>query len=199
MVRLLILALGAALALLSSACSLAGEASALPTLGTAPDFALLDQQGRTFSSAELRGKTVLVSFIYTSCIDECPLLSSAMHTAQERLRQDGLLGSKVALLSITVDPRRDTVAALAAYARQFQADPDAWRFLTGPPEQVLQVVTGGFKMAAEPGDASRPGRDILHSSRVALVDPAGKIRAYFPAAPFDVEGALRAARLLAKG
>ena len=58
-------------------------------LGTAPEFALLDQQGRTVTSESLRGKTLLVDFIYTSCIDECPLLSSAMQTAQEKLRRDG--------------------------------------------------------------------------------------------------------------
>lgn len=190
------LGMAAALLALMTACGPSG--SALPVLGTAPDFALLDQQGRVVTAGDLRGRVALVDFIYTTCTDVCPLLTASMQQTQERLRAEGLLGGKAVLVSLTVDPQRDTPAVLAAYAERFGADAEAWRFLTGNPELVRRLVNDGFKIGTAPGQTGTPGRDIVHGSRIVLVDKQGRIRAYLPGDGFDVEGAVRAVQRLSR-
>src|SRR5215216_7181459 len=78
----------------------------LPKIAPAPAFALTSQDGTRVSLADLRGKVVAVTFIYTSCIDTCPVLSALMAHVQDKLGQD--FGERVAFVSITVDPERDT-------------------------------------------------------------------------------------------
>jgi protein SCO1 len=152
----------------------------LPVFWPAPAFTLTDQQGRSFGSAELAGRAALLSFVYTNCPDTCPLLTATMAQVQTRLRADGLLGSKVQLVSITVDPRRDTPAVLADYAARYHADPDAWRFLSGEPEAVYQVLWG-FKLNTLEVARAYAGADVVpHSTRFVLVDPAGQVRAQLP-------------------
>src|SRR5438094_7752856 len=110
--------------------------SANPSLGvirTAPDFTLLDVDGREARLAELRGRVVLLAFVYTGCSAACPLLTQRMAVLQQRLLAGGLLPGRVTLVSVTVDPRRDTAAVLARYAQAFGAHREGWRFLRENP------------------------------------------------------------------
>lgn len=161
----------------------------LPVLGAAPAFSLIDQQGRKVSSDELRGKVLLVGFIYTSCTDICPMLTQQMRTLQTRLKEAGLLGTDATLLSVTVDPERDTPEVLAKYAAQHQADTATWRFLTGDPEQVREVVVKGFMLPMEKNGhdhgAGAQSYEVGHSGRIALVDKAGRIRTYYDGEALD--------------
>jgi protein SCO1/2 len=138
-----LLALGAALGLLLALAldALLGRQGerTLPVYGEAPAFVLIDQFGRTVHSAELRGTVVVANFIYARCRDVCPLLTVQMRALQEQLRQDHLLGSRVRLLSFTVDPAHDTPPVLRAYAARHQADPEARRFLTGAEAEVVPL------------------------------------------------------------
>ena len=93
----------------------------LPTIGAAPDFALTSQDGAEVTLAALRGKVVAVTFIYTSCPDVCPMLTDKMARVQDELGPD--FGSKVAFVSITVDPERDTPEVLKGYAEAFERQP----------------------------------------------------------------------------
>lgn len=169
-----------------AATALAGcgaGAEELPSYGAAPSFALTDQHGQPFGSADISQRAVLVSFIFTTCTEWCPVLSPKLRDTQEQLRADGLLGSKVLLLSITVDPQQDTPEKLAAYARRYAADPSHWRFLTGPPEEIQRVVVGGYRVGLlQPAPTARDGAavplTITHSNRFVIVDAAGQIRGY---------------------
>ncbi|HET6317847.1 MAG TPA: SCO family protein, partial [Chloroflexota bacterium] len=114
--------------------------------GPAPSFALTDQTGAAFSSSDLRGRAVLLDFVYTHCTDACPLLSATFAQTQRKLADAGLLGSKALLVSLSVDPEHDTPPVLAEYGQQFKADASSWRFLTGDWDEVYDVVTG-FKVA----------------------------------------------------
>ncbi|MAG36965.1 MAG: cytochrome oxidase biogenesis protein [Dehalococcoidia bacterium] len=161
-----------------------GEATEdLPTYGAAPSFTLTDQHGQLFSNQDIGGRTALVSFVFTTCTEWCPVLSPKMRETQEQLRARGLLGSSVLLLSFTVDPQRDTPDKLAAYAQRYAADPSHWRFLTGPPNEIQRVVVVGFRvgflrpMPSGAGSAAVP-LAITHSNRLVVVDGEGRIRSY---------------------
>ncbi len=149
----------------------------LPVFWRVPSFTLTDQLGRQFGSSDLSGRAALLSFVYTNCPDTCPLLTANMAQVQNKLRAQGLLGSQVQLVSITVDPRRDTPAVFAEYAGRYQADPDGWRFLSGEPEAIYQVLWG-FKLNTVEVARAFEGADVVpHSSRFAVVDPSGQVRA----------------------
>ena len=98
-------------------------------IGPAPDFALTSQDNKPVTLADYRGKVVAVTFIYASCTDTCPILTALMVKVQQDLGP--AFGSKIAFVSITVDPERDTPEALKQYADNFGADLRGWAFLTG--------------------------------------------------------------------
>jgi protein SCO1/2 len=154
----------------------------LEVFGTLPAFELTDQTGAPMSSDALAGKVVLLDFVYTHCTDVCPLLSATFSEAQRKLADQNLLGSKVMLVSLSVDPAHDTPQALAEYGQRFKADPAAWKFLTGDWEHVYDVVTG-LKVSTRlprPAVGSPPpgGTELMHSSRIVLIDGQRQVRAY---------------------
>lgn len=99
------------------------------------DRPLLDQDGRTVNlrSDLVADRIVVMGFVYTSCTTVCPLVSSIMGKLQKQLGEQ--VGREVSLVSISVDPQRDTPQRLQDYSRRYQAGP-GWRWLTGEPLAV---------------------------------------------------------------
>ena len=187
-----------AIGLLAAAC-ISEETVELPEYFEVPAFTLTDQLGRDFSSSSLEGKVMLANFVFTNCTQLCPVLTPRMAEVQSRLAADGLLGSRVALMSISVDPEQDTPETLKAYAESYGADHESWRFLTGSPEDVRAVVTDGLKLGYNRVDESiRHVHDdgtvhlheynVLHTNRMVLADRAGTVRALYDVAfEWDLE------------
>src|SRR5262249_36823101 len=153
------------------------RAAALPVLWQMPEWRLVDQSGRAFGSAELRGKVYVANFIFTSCVASCPRLSARMARLQARL---GNLARAGHLVSVSVDPADDTPARLREYGARFHQDPGLWTFVTGPEDAVARAVDYGFRVGVE-----RPARglhgefnpiELAHSNRFALVDTRGRLR-----------------------
>jgi protein SCO1/2 len=88
----------------------AGHDQRLPSIWPAPEFSLTSQHGHSVTLLDYRRRIVAVTFIFASCTDTCPMLTDKMASIQDALGAD--FGSKVAFVSITVDPERDTPEAL---------------------------------------------------------------------------------------
>src|SRR5579885_2047623 len=89
----------------------AAPASRLAVIQQAPDFTLTTQDGGTLKFSDLKGKVCLVSFVFTTCNGTCPATTHRMGQVQEALERAGLAkDGRVRLLSITLDPARDTPA-----------------------------------------------------------------------------------------
>lgn len=193
---LAVLLLAAAPAVLGSACGGQGGGEELPVLWEAPDFALVDQTGDTLRTADLEGTAWVAHFFFTSCEGVCPMTTSRMQGLRDSLSADGLLGREVRLVSISVDPARDTVAALREYAARFGgAPPSEWAFLTGSsPEAVHRLLQQGFKVTASPPSASDTAThyQVNHSPRLELVDPEGRVRGTYDATDPGAIDSLRA-------
>jgi protein SCO1/2 len=141
--------------------------------GTLPSFQLTNQNGQSFGSAQLAGKIWIADFIFTSCPGPCPMISSRMSELQKPLRE-----SDVHLVSISVDPEKDTPEVLRGYAEKLKAQPGRWDFLTGSKATIYDLSRNGFKLAAdENGGQGVP----VHSTRFVLVDRHGEIRGYYDA------------------
>ncbi len=170
----------------------------LPVYVALPDVELVAQDGNPFAISGLRGHVFIANFIFTRCASSCPRMSSKLARIQERLSGQG---SKIRLVSFSVDPTHDDPAALAIYARGYGARPEVWTFLTGPTESVQKAVVDGFKLPM-----GKPERDakasvmeplsILHSEKFVLVDASGSIRGYYDSDDAGVEKVLADAQSL---
>lgn len=158
---------------LVGACQRATE---LEHYGQLPQFSLQNQLGKPFSDNDLRGRVVVVDFIFTSCPDVCPLLTEQLAGLRKQLPTDAPLS----FVSFSVDPEHDTPARLRSFAQQHGVDVDNFWFLTGPIADVTRVVTKGFKQAMElqPVSEVKP-RNVLHGTHFVLVDRSGEIRGFF--------------------
>lgn len=156
------------------------EEQRLPTIGAAPDFALISQNGAKVTLESLRGKVVAVTFIYTWCPDVCPMLTDKMARVQDELGSD--FGSKVAFVSITIDPERDTPDVLKEYAEAFDANLAGWSFLTGEPAAVHEVARRYGVVVAPAADGQ-----VDHTLLTTLVDRGGIMRVQYLGYRFDEE------------
>lgn len=148
--------------------------ASLPAYGTVGEFVLTAHTGAEFRSQSLDGKIWVADFIFTTCTGPCPRMSSQMRQLQAAAAEF----ARVQLISFTVDPARDTPAALAEYARRYQADPARWIFLTGPRETLHHLKREAFKLGDVDGS-------LNHSTRFVLIDGRARVRGYYDTSDAD--------------
>ncbi|MBI2686146.1 MAG: SCO family protein [Acidobacteria bacterium] len=146
----------------------------LPVYSTVPPFRLTAQTGAPFDSTVLGGAPWLASFFFASCNGPCPRMNAEIYNLQEQTYSY----RNLKLVSFTVDPEHDTPEVLAAYARRYKADPARWYFLTGSRDTISTVARDGFQIGAL--DAAQS-----HSTRIMLIDGAGRVRGHYPSAEKD--------------
>jgi protein SCO1 len=152
----------------------------LPKIAPAPEFVLTSQDGAPITLADFRGKVVAVTFILTMCTATCPVLTPMMSFVQDQLGND--FGTKIAFVSITVDPERDTPDVLKQYAQAFGADFAGWSFLTGSPEAIREVTHRYGVYASKTADG-----DVEHTFLTSIVDSRGILRVQYLGVRFDPE------------
>jgi len=150
------------------------------------NFMLTDRTGRTVTQSELAGKFLVVDFLFTSCSLTCPVVNSHMAQIQQLTTNQ----PDVRLVSLTVDPRDDTVDALAKYGARFGADTNRWLFLTGDKAQLYGLIATSFlAQDADNQFGYMPG-NFSHTDRIAVVDSRGRVQAYFEGLDDDVASAV---------
>ena len=167
-----------------------GAAGTLLASAIGGPFHLVDQEGKTVTDADLKGKWSLVYFGYTHCPDACPTALNDISIALDEL---GPKRAEVRPVFITVDPERDTSEVLKSYVTSFDAPILA---LTGTPEEIAQAAKGyRVYYAKHPevgGDYS-----MDHSSVIYVMDPQGRFTASFTQENSPEEIAERLKKLLA--
>jgi len=143
------------------------EGSSRPPGARLPDFALASQDGETVTAASLRGRPVVVTFIYSTCEDTCPGQVQSIRGALDDVGRDD-----VAVIGVSVDPANDTPARARAFLTE-QTMTGRMEFLLGSREE-LQPLWEAFGIAPQ-----RDGRE--HSAYTVIVDGEGRQRLGFPA------------------
>jgi protein SCO1/2 len=137
-----------------------------------PDFTLTESNGQPLHRSELAGKVWVAEFFYTSCPGPCPVLTGKVGEVQKALGAN----SDVRLVSISVDPEKDTAETLKTYAKRYDAGPN-WYFCTGDKAAIFALAHDGFKLPiAEGTPESGP---VTHTTRLVLVDKAGTVRGFY--------------------
>ncbi len=134
----------------------------------APDFLLVDQEGRSVGLADLRGKAVVLDFIFTHCPGPCPVLTGILKDTQAALSPE--LRERTWFVSISIDPERDTPEVLAEYAAERGLDLSDWSLLTGSGEGIDRVLTRYGVSTERDGSGN-----IDHLVATYVIDPRGEI------------------------
>ncbi len=153
----------------------------LPELGKIPPFSFTDQDGKEFSSIALQGKIWVADFFFTNCPGPCHRMANQLQRVQAET--SGLADSRI--VSITVDPERDTVAVLGAWAKRFHADVTRWVFLTGRKDLIKNLMSEAFYL----GFAETMQE---HSTKFVVVDRGMNIRGFYDSfAKDDIDKMIR--------
>jgi protein SCO1 len=178
--------------LLWASCSIGADGQSLPRVGLAPAFALTTQDSAQLKLADLRGKVVAVTFIFTTCKDTCPVLTAKLVSVQRKLAGAG--DADIAFAAITLTPKHDTPEVLKKYAQAHGADLSHWSFLTGDAKQIhaLAKQYGVFVKAKAAQD------DVDHGFLTSLIDRNGIIRVQYMGTRFAPEEMLADLRALAR-
>lgn len=138
---------------------------------TIPNFRFLNQDSQWVTPQTFAGKAYVADFFFTSCPTICPIMTKNMLELYREFEGE----SRLRFLSHTIDPARDSVARLKAYASNIGVDDQRWHFVTGKKDSLYAIADDYFNVVIE--DPNLPdGFD--HSGRFVLVDPQGHIRAY---------------------
>ncbi len=140
------------------------------------DFKFTNQLGQPVSLSDFKGRALAITFIFTRCPvpEYCPRLTRNFHETSEKLSR--LAGSPTNwhLISFTIDPAFDTPRVLKGYAERYQYDPAKWSFLTGPAEQITDIVR-------ESGVTIEPGEGLFsHNFRTLIIGTNGQLQTSIP-------------------
>ncbi len=175
----LVTALGVLAALIALGATAAVRTTTRPpSQASAAGSGLVDQRGSPFALDQLRGKTVVLNFIFTHCPGICPTQTAALHRVQQGLPD--AVRARVHFTSVSIDPERDTPAALMAFAQQHRLDLDHWTFVTGTRQELAALAQ------LYSAEALAPGADPLgHRSEVRVLDAEGRLVQTYTGVPLD--------------
>ena len=183
------LALAGVTALVRRPAAVAPPEMQQPAARKLVDFSLVNWDGRPVTRADLDGKFLVVSFLFTSCSATCTEISRRL----ERVQTETAAAGDVRIISFSMDPRTDQPPVLAQFARRWNADPKRWFLLTGEKAELHRVIEASF-LSRDPALADQPSAGFRQHYAIALVDRAGAVRHYFnglaPTVAADVLDAL---------
>jgi protein SCO1 len=151
----------------------------LDDFGPVGDFSLTERGGRTVTGADLAGKVWVASFVFTRCTGPCPQVTGTVARVQKDLGNE----PDVYLVTFTVDPEHDDPDELKRYADHFGAG-ERWLFLTGPEKEIDRLLVENFHVGVD----REGGKEVTHSTKLALVDRRGHVRGYFDGRQMDEQG-----------
>lgn len=159
---------------------------------TIPDFQFINQDSQLVTNANFKNKAHVVDFFFTSCPTICPKVKKQMLRINEQFKDD----DRLALLSHTIDTKRDTVGKLKKYATNLDVAAPKWQFVTGDKDEIYAIADDYFSIAIE--DPNAPG-GFDHSGRLILIDKKGHIRSFCNGTePEEVDELMKDIKILLK-
>lgn len=134
-------------------------------------FAFINQNGDTITETALKNKVAVVEYFFTTCMGICPKMNENMTKVHQVFKNN----NNFVILSHTVDPLKDSVAALKAYSQRFNAAGNNWHFLTGDKKELYDQARRSYQIAVE-DVPENINEDFIHSNLFVLIDKKGKIR-----------------------
>jgi len=140
---------------------------------TIPNRTFVTQDGEKFDLDSLFGNVYVVDFFFATCPGICPVMTKQL----QRVQQSFIKDRNFKIVSISVDPEKDSVQALRKYASNYNAISGKWYFLNAPKPDVYSLAKEGFFLVAK--ENPNGAEAFLHSEKLTLVDAEGRIRGYY--------------------
>jgi protein SCO1 len=147
----------------------------LPVLNTVMPFSFTRQDGQQISNKDVRGKTVIVEYFFTTCKGICPKMNRNMARIYNELKSE----KDFLILSHTVDPETDSVFTLKRYADSIGAGPSNWWFLTGKKEDLYKAARESYILDDPKNSSKNIAEQFLHTQFFCLVDRDGVVRGIY--------------------
>lgn len=144
--------------------------SDLYEVGKSPSFSLINQDGKTITQEDYKGKVYVVEFFFSTCPTICPIMNRNMKLIQDSFASNANFG----IVSITINPENDTPEVLKAHADQLGLKGMNWHFLTGDQKYIYNIAQKGFNLYV--GENKKANGGFEHSGMFALIDKEGNIR-----------------------
>ena len=145
------------------------------------DFNLVNQLGDSVSWDGLKGKIVVADFFFTRCPSICPGMTKNMQRLQQSIHNGQRVGDRtnknIHFLSFSIDPERDSIARLKAWADRFQIDPERWWLLTGDKKAIYDLALNEIKLGVVDGQGV--DTSFIHSDRFVLIDSNRHVRGFY--------------------
>ena len=140
-------------------------------------FSFTDQRNQTYGLKDVKGKVFVAEYFFTTCGTICPKMTAQMERVQKRFNGN----HEFKILSFTVDPKNDSVARMAEYAKLHKANNKQWHFLTGSQAELYRIARRYFFILkpAEAQNQGDVGSDFIHTNNFVLVDQQQRIRGYY--------------------
>jgi len=145
------------------------------------NISLINQLGSQVSLAQLGHKVIVADFFFTHCPSICPFLTRNLKKMQDAIKPGqgttGTDSSFVQFLSFSVDPERDSSAALKKYADKYGVNPDMWWLLTGPKKTIYDFALNELKLGI--ADGGGVDSNFIHTEKMVLLDKQHVVRGYY--------------------
>lgn len=139
------------------------------TISEVPAYSFTNQNNKTITNADYKGKVYVVEFFFSTCPSICPIMNTNMQQVQDAFAEREDFG----IASFSIDPSYDTPEVLKAYAESYDVTHPNWNFLTGEKAAILKLSNEGFKLYAAENEEAEGGFE--HSGMFALIDKEGNV------------------------
>lgn len=137
------------------------------------NFSFVNQYGKTITQSDFNGKIYVCKSFFTTCKSICPIMNTEMTRVYKAFKNR----NDFKILSLTVDPETDSVAQLAAHAKNYGVNDDVWWFATGTKKELYELTRKSFLLTVEEGDGGPD--DFIHTQNFALIDKEKHIRGFY--------------------
>lgn len=145
---------------------------------TISDFSFIDQQGDSVRKSDFHGKIYVANFFFTHCPDICPSMMSNIRFVYNKFKTS----PDIRFLSMTVDPKRDSVGKLAIYGHNLGAKPKHWYLATGSKALLYSAAEHDYLLATVETPVETA---FIHSDQVVLIDKESRIRGFYKGTDFN--------------
>jgi protein SCO1/2 len=140
-------------------------------LSTIEPFAFTNQDGKTITEKDIKGKVIAVNFFFTTCTSVCPRMNNNLRPIYEAFKSEpGFL-----ILSHTSDPERDSAARLKRYSDSLKVDTNKWMFLTGRKDSLYSMARHSYSIDNPNNFVKHTEDEFLHTQFIALVNKQGEV------------------------
>jgi protein SCO1 len=144
----------------------------IPTVSYVKPFSFINQDGKTVTEEDLKGKVTVVEYFFTTCKGICPRMNGSLKKVYEQYKDE----PDFLILAHTVQPEIDSVPRLKFYADSMKIDTEKWILVTGRKDSLYKAARASYLLDDPQNNVEKIEDQFIHTQFLALVDKSGNVR-----------------------